>query len=163
MTTMDSYPVLKAGGRFEPELVHVWLYDKHSDCDIEKALTDITFDDLDNIRNGLIEIKANELLLDSYIRQVAGNGILTADYSEGGNGEFTVTKDTVFDPEFVSILLYEDSNEETYARMLCDLTREETHKMRLGRVSVVANNDMWSAYIESLSEEDTEFFFGYLI
>ena len=157
MTTMDSYPVLKAGGRFEPELVYVWLYDKHSDCDIEKALTDITFDDLDNIRNGLIEIKANELLLDSYIGQLIGDSFA------GGNGEFTVTKDTVFDPEFVSILIYEESTEEAYARMLCDLTREETHKMRLGRVSVVANNDMWSAYIESLSEEDTEFFFGSLI
>ena len=154
MMTMDSCPVLKAGGRFEPEFVYVWYHDKRSDCDIEKALTDITFDDLDNIGNGLIEIKANKLLLDSYIRQVIG------DSSAGGNGEYVVTKDTVFDPEFVSILLYEDSNEEAYARMLCDLTRKETQSIKYGKVSVVVNNDMWSAYIESLSVEDIEFFFG---
>ncbi len=160
MSTIRFLPTLMAGKLYEPEFISTLLYNKISDVTIEKTFNEISLEDIHYIRSGIIEARTNEWLLDSYIRQVTSKGILPKDDLPEPVQEFVALNDAFFDPEFVSILIHENCSEESYARVLSELTREDIRNIRCNKTKVVANGDLWISYLTNLSLDDVERLFG---
>lgn len=160
MSTVRFLPSLMAGKLYEPDLISTLLYNKISDVTIEKTFNEISLEDIHYIRSGILQVQANEGLLDSYIRQSTSKGIFPEDNLPYYVQEFVALNDVFFDPEFVTVLIYENCSEESYARVLSEITRADIRNIRCRKARVVANMDLWMSYVTTLSSEDTERLFG---
>ena len=157
----NIFSLLEIGAEFNADLVNVQLRNKVTNSVIEKAICDVTREEINEIRNGLLEIEANEDLFNCYIQQVSNaETALDGDDSDNSFTVNTTLGGVPFDPEYVYVVIYSKTEEGYYKRSLAELTRVDVEEIRCGRANVVKNKDVFDSYLRQLSIEDVERLFG---